>query len=660
MAKWQDAVITNTGLSMLSEVISGKKLEICDVKLGGGTVAAVNLVSQTTVTELLDVKADIAQGTFTEGNGLKIKIRILNTGLLAAVTMKQVGIYARICDETDGEISEKKLFAIHQDSIGEEIPTEEDFPDFMVEFVSAVAISNADSGQISVKISNESIVTRNDLDEVLANYAGSDDFDKLADSVQKLENSKADKSDIPEKLPADGGNADTVKEYPISLSGEKGIPVINADNGTLEIGQRIDFHSANGQDYAIRLFVSPADWDSGEEQPQLKIITPDGTITNINDGGNADKAKRVTCEGIIGTSDSCTYKTLLDWANHYTDQGCAAWAFIISEYGFPDDMPKQFEASVKIESDETGDRRIVTCTEYGTINSSYTRTIYNKSWYNEWQRTNDGGNATTLGNLSASQFMQYIGQQSDATILNDTTYRINYIADIADGTLIGLPVNGWYHIVHLIHQNANGHNCQLAFPLNFDGAAYWRNAIGKTWQAWKSFSDGGNSATVNGYTVNSNVPANAKFTDTTYSVATTGSSGLMSANDKSKLDGIANQANKYTHPSYTARTGVPTANQTPAFGGTFTVTQPVSDASGHITAMTSRTVTIPSTAATTGTAGLVSTSAQTFAGNKTFNGQILPNGATAYGTPQARKLASGTAAATTSNCPSGAWYGQHS
>lgn len=57
--------------------------------------------------------------------------------------------------------------------------------------------------------------------------------------------------------------------------------------------------------------------------------------------------------------------------------------------------------------------------------------------------------------------------------------------------------------------------------------------------------------------------------------------------------------------------------------------------------------------------GLVNTGAQTFGGNKTFNGQILPAGASAAGTPQARKLASGTAAATATNCPSGAWYGKH-
>lgn len=62
----------------------------------------------------------------------------------------------------------------------------------------------------------------------------------------------------------------------------------------------------------------------------------------------------------------------------------------------------------------------------------------------------------------------------------------------------------------------------------------------------------------------------------------------------------------YTHPSYTAKTGVPTKNQKPAFGKTFKVSQPVSDATGHITAINSRTITIPSSTATTSAAGLMS------------------------------------------------------
>lgn len=41
-----------------------------------------------------------------------------------------------------------------------------------------------------------------------------------------------------------------------------------------------------------------------------------------------------------------------------------------------------------------------------------------------------------------------------------------------------------------------------------------------------------------GHTVQSDVPANAKFTDTTYTNATTSTAGLMSATDKVKVDGM--------------------------------------------------------------------------------------------------------------------------
>ena len=67
----------------------------------------------------------------------------------------------------------------------------------------------------------------------------------------------------------------------------------------------------------------------------------------------------------------------------------------------------------------------------------------------------------------------------------------------------------------------------------------------------------------------------------------------------------------YTHPSYTARTGMPTANATPMFGGAVSITQPVSDGKGHITAMNTRTITIPDDTATTSTAGLMSASDKT-------------------------------------------------
>ena len=47
-----------------------------------------------------------------------------------------------------------------------------------------------------------------------------------------------------------------------------------------------------------------------------------------------------------------------------------------------------------------------------------------------------------------------------------------------------------------------------------------------------------NADTVNNLTVETAVPANAVFTDTTYNNATTSADGLMSSSDKTKLDGI--------------------------------------------------------------------------------------------------------------------------
>lgn len=54
------------------------------------------------------------------------------------------------------------------------------------------------------------------------------------------------------------------------------------------------------------------------------------------------------------------------------------------------------------------------------------------------------------------------------------------------------------------------------------------------------------------YSLAANVPADAKFTDTTYNNATTSVAGLMSVDDKKKLDGIAANANNYTYTLPTA------------------------------------------------------------------------------------------------------------
>ena len=66
--------------------------------------------------------------------------------------------------------------------------------------------------------------------------------------------------------------------------------------------------------------------------------------------------------------------------------------------------------------------------------------------------------------------------------------------------------------------------------------------------------------------------------------------------------------NNYSHSAGSApsKTGVPTANATPGFGGTFKVNQITTDATSHVSAVTERTITIPNATATTSAAGLMS------------------------------------------------------
>jgi len=94
-----------------------------------------------------------------------------------------------------------------------------------------------------------------------------------------------------------------------------------------------------------------------------------------------------------------------------------------------------------------------------------------------------------------------------------------------------------------------------------------------------------------GYTIATSVPSGAVFTDTTYSAATTSTAGLMSAADKTKLDGVAAGA--------TANVGTITG---------ITMNGASKGTSGVVnlgTVITSNPNYIPSTASEGGTAGLV-------------------------------------------------------
>lgn len=97
--------------------------------------------------------------------------------------------------------------------------------------------------------------------------------------------------------------------------------------------------------------------------------------------------------------------------------------------------------------------------------------------------------------------------------------------------------------------------------------------------------------------------------DTTYGAATSSSAGLMSANDKSKLDGIASGANNYTYtlPSATSSTlgGVKVGSNISVSSGIISLTKAnVTSALGYTPPTTNTTYSV----ATTSANGLMSSS----------------------------------------------------
>lgn len=150
--------------------------------------------------------------------------------------------------------------------------------------------------------------------------------------------------------------------------------------------------------------------------------------------------------------------------------------------------------------------------------------------------------------------------------------------------------------------------------------------------------------------------AKTKFYFASVAVATPTANGLMSAAMVAKLNGIADNANNYTHPTGNGNNHIPAGGSSgqilrwssagAAVWGSETAvptkTSQLTNDSGYITSAN-----VPTkTSQLTNDSGYV-TSVPTQTSQLTNNSGFIVG-------------VVGTAEATTSNCPSGAWYGQYS
>lgn len=153
---WENVTITKGGEKLLSKMMNGSKLLFTRVVIGDKTVNNELLSAQTSVFSPISAPALIAGKSETpQENGTQIKIQIRNDGVGTTTRMLQIGLYAK--SEHDDEV----LFGILQDDIGEEIPAYEEFPQFLIELYTTIAISRTNNIQVVV---NPSVyVTVDDL-----------------------------------------------------------------------------------------------------------------------------------------------------------------------------------------------------------------------------------------------------------------------------------------------------------------------------------------------------------------------------------------------------------------------------------------------------------------------------------------------------------------
>ncbi len=242
------------------------------------------------------------------------------------------------------------------------------------------------------------------------------------------------------------------------------------------------------------------------------------------------------------------------------------------------------------------------------------------------------GTATKVGSLSRSSDYVYTADQADAVFATrvPTSRTVNGKALSANVTLSGADISATassptggpdivtnvnrhltflYQETYGLGQSLNTVSGQASAALETAGTAVQSVKI-----------NGSSTELKSGTTVTIPVASTSASGVVQLSASTNGTSTSKAATEsavKGALDAAKSYADAkaasvaYTHPSYTARTGKPTANASPTWGGTFTVSQIKSDSTGHVTDAVDRTITIPSAAATTSAAGLMSAADKT-------------------------------------------------
>ena len=168
---WENAVITDKGLSLQSKLTQGHTLKITRAVTGSGYVTAGLLHKQTAVADEQQT-LEFKTASYPEAGKCAVLVALTNDGLAAGYKVMQVGFYAE--DPDEGEI----LYFIAQapdQSDGTNVPSESEMPGYSAEWTFYFQYGQADGVAVTVDPSNT--VSREEMET----YIG-DEFVRITET----------------------------------------------------------------------------------------------------------------------------------------------------------------------------------------------------------------------------------------------------------------------------------------------------------------------------------------------------------------------------------------------------------------------------------------------------------------------------------------------
>lgn len=147
---WTNAAVTAAGHALQAALVgTGKGLVFTRAASGAG-LAAGTLEEQTAVTDERQALS-LQPAQVLEGAKVRVRAVLVNTGLSAGYTMRQLGFYARAEDSGD-----EVLYALVQDEAGDPIPAAAESPGFSVDWTYVFSFGGA--AEVTVELDPAGVI----------------------------------------------------------------------------------------------------------------------------------------------------------------------------------------------------------------------------------------------------------------------------------------------------------------------------------------------------------------------------------------------------------------------------------------------------------------------------------------------------------------------